>query len=75
MAVAVAVPAAAACVNSSYICRVFNSVLAMVKLVRPALCRKIRMAQLKAVEPVKVIEPAVEPVEPEKKPKKAKSKS
>lgn len=71
---AVAVPAAAACVLSSYICRVFNSVLAMVKLVRPALCRRIRMAQLKAVEPVKVIEPVVEPA-PVKKPSKAKSKS
>ena len=75
MAVAVAVPAAAACVLSSYICRVYNLVYAMVKKVRPALCRRIRMAQLKAVEPVKVIEPVVEPVEPVKKPKKAKSKS
>ena len=75
MAVAVAVPAAAACVLSSYICRVFNLVYAMVKLVRPALCRKIRMAQLKAVEPVKVIEPVVEPVEPVKPSKKTKSKT
>lgn len=75
MAVAVAVPAAAACVKSSYICRVYLLVFAMVKLVRPALCRKIRMAQLKAVEPVKVIEPVVEPVEPVKKPRKAKSQS
>lgn len=47
----------------------------MVKKVRPALCRKIRMAQFQATEPVKVIEPAVEPVEPVKKPSKAKSKS
>lgn len=47
----------------------------MVKKVRPALCRKIRMAQFQAAEPVKVIEPAVEPVVPVKKPKKAKSNS
>jgi len=58
-----------------YLSRVFFSFFAMVKLVRPALCRKIRMAQLQAAAPVKVIEPAVEPVEPVKKPKKAKSNS
>lgn len=75
MAVAVAVPAAAACVFFSYVCSVFNLVYAMVKKVRPALCRKIRMAQLKAVEPVKVIEPAVEVVEPVKPSKKTKTKS
>lgn len=72
---AVAVPAAAACVLFSYICHVYLTFFAMVKKVRPALCRKIRMAQFKATEPVKVIEPAVEPVEPVKKPSKAKSKS
>lgn len=72
---AVAVPAAAACVLFSYICRVYLFIITMVKKVRPALCRKIRMAQLKAVEPVKVIEPVVEPVEPVKPSKKAKSKS
>lgn len=72
---AVAVPAAAACVLFSYICCVYLTFFTMVKKVRPALCRKIRMAQFQAAEPVKVIEPAVEPVEPVKKPKKAKSKS
>lgn len=47
----------------------------MVKKVRPALCRKIRMAQLKAVEPAKVIESAVEPVEPEKATRRRNPKS
>lgn len=73
---AVAVPAAAACVFFSYICRVFFlKFITMVKKVRPALCRKIRMAHLQAAASVKVIEPAVKPVEPVKKPSKAKSKS
>lgn len=72
---AVAVPAAAACVLSSYICCVYLTFNTMVKKVRPALCRKIRMAQFQAAEPVKVIEPTVEPVEPVKPSKKAKSKS
>ena len=75
MAVAVAVPAAAACVLFLYICHVYFTFITMVKKVRPALCRKIRMAQFQAAEPVKVIEPAVEPVEPVQKPKKAKSNS
>lgn len=47
----------------------------MVKKVRPALCRKIRMAQLQAAAPVKVIDPVIEHVEPVKKPSKAKPKS
>lgn len=73
---AVAVPAAAACVLFSYICRVFFFVfVTMVKKVRPALCRKIRMAQLQAAAPVKVIEPVTKHVEVEKKPVKGKSKS
>ena len=75
MAVAVAVPAAAACVLFSYICRVFLFFFAMVKKVRPALCRRIRMAQFQAAEPVKVVEPVIKHVEVEKKPVKGKSKS
>ena len=57
-----------------YLPRVFIF-FAMVKKVRPALCRRIRMAQLQAAAPVKVIEPVTKHVEVEKKPVKGKSKS
>lgn len=73
---AVAVPAAAACVLFFvYLSRVFKF-FAMVKKVRPALCRRIRMAQLQAAAPVKVIDPVnTKHVEVVKKPVKGKSKS
>ena len=58
-----------------YLSRIFFVFVTMVKKVRPALCRKIRMAQFKAAAPVKVIEPATKHVEVEKKPVKGKSKS
>lgn len=75
MAVAVAVPAAAACVISSYICRVYLFDITMVKKVRPALCRRLRVARLQAAQqPVNPVEQVVEPA-PVKKPSKAKSKS
>lgn len=68
-------PAAAACVISSYICRVYLLVFAMVKFVKPSLCRRIRVARLQAAQqPVNTVEQVVEPA-PVKKPSKAKSKS
>ena len=75
MAVAVAVPAAAACVLFSYICHAYLLVYVMVKLVKPSLCRRLRVARLQAAQqPVNTVEQVVEPA-PVKKPSKAKSKS